>query len=29
MQSLAQADLQLARVMNAGGGAEEFLASTR
>jgi hypothetical protein len=25
MQSLAQADLQLARVMNAGGGVEEFL----
>jgi len=26
IQSLAQADLQLARVMNAGGGVEEFLA---
>ena len=26
LQSLAQADLQLARVMNAGGGVEEFLA---
>ena len=26
MQSLAQADLQLARVMNAAGGADEFLA---
>ena len=26
VQSLAQADLQLARVMNAGGGVEEFLA---
>jgi predicted AlkP superfamily pyrophosphatase or phosphodiesterase len=25
LQSLAQADLQLARVMNAGGGAEQFL----
>ena len=26
IQSIAQADLQLARVMNAGGGVEEFLA---
>ena len=29
VQSLAQADLQLARVMNAAGGVEEFLAGAR